>query len=485
MASKAVNVLRSELEVITGQIKEMQQEHDGQEFPDDVLERWNRLNSTADDYRKKIELKMREERIEELTRDDSNIESGEFSFNTDPVNKIRDPFDLSTIDRSDLEKELKGYKERSKVVIERSEFPHAPRMREQFQGHLERLVSEEDGENAVISRHMLITGRPAYKRAFGKHLLGQMMTGEEMDALRSADVLRALSLTGSAGGFAVPFELDPTIIPTSNLAVNPFRAVARIEQVTVDEWRGVSAGAITAAYAAEATAASDNAPTLAQPTISTEKAQAFVPYSIEVGMDWNGLQAEMGRLLADAKDELEATKFATGSGTNEPQGVLTGATTVYTASGTASFAVADLYGLEAALPPRFRPNASLVMNRAIAQRIRQFDTAGGANIWIDNLRLGLDNQVPTPGRYGSAVLGYSSFESSAMASALTTGNLIAVLGDFRYYVIVDRIGLTIETIPHLFDVTNNRPTGQRGLYAYWRNGAGVVSAAAFRVLKTG
>ena len=49
---------------------------------------------------------------------------------------------------------------------------------------------------------------------------------------------------------------------------------------------------------------------------------------------------------------------------------------------------------------------------------------------------------------------------------------------------MDRIGLSVEVIPHLVG-TNHRPTGQRGLYAYWRNGAGVLSANAFRVLVTG
>jgi predicted phage gp36 major capsid-like protein len=43
--------------------------------------------------------------------------------------------------------------------------------------------------------------------------------------------------------------------------------------------------------------------------------------------------------------------------------------------------------------------------------------------------------------------------------------------------------MTVEVIPHLFDTTNNMPTGQRGLYAYWRNGAGVIAANAFRTLK--
>jgi HK97 family phage major capsid protein len=65
----------------------------------------------------------------------------------------------------------------------------------------------------------------------------------------------------------------------------------------------------------------------------------------------------------------------------------------------------------------------------------------------------------------------------------TTGSLDAILGDFRYFLIADRIGMTIENIPHLFGAANRFPTGQRGLYCYWRNGSKVLDANAFRVLK--
>jgi HK97 family phage major capsid protein len=56
-----------------------------------------------------------------------------------------------------------------------------------------------------------------------------------------------------------------------------------------------------------------------------------------------------------------------------------------------------------------------------------------------------------------------------------------VFGDFSRYLIVDRVGLTVDFIPHLFGASQ-RPTGQRGLYCYWRNGAKVLDANAFRAL---
>jgi HK97 family phage major capsid protein len=70
-----------------------------------------------------------------------------------------------------------------------------------------------------------------------------------------------------------------------------------------------------------------------------------------------------------------------------------------------------------------------------------------------------------------------------MATATSTGTKIGIVGDFSSgYKIVDRIGGSVELIPHLFGAAS-RPTGQRGLYYYWRVGAGVVAQNAFRYLE--
>ena len=56
-----------------------------------------------------------------------------------------------------------------------------------------------------------------------------------------------------------------------------------------------------------------------------------------------------------------------------------------------------------------------------------------------------------------------------------SGSTVATLGDFSYFAIVDRVGLNIEFIPHLFGGSNRYPTGQRGLYMYWRTSSQVLS----------
>ena len=44
-----------------------------------------------------------------------------------------------------------------------------------------------------------------------------------------------------------------------------------------------------------------------------------------------------------------------------------------------------------------------------------------------------------------------------------------------------RPGMNVEFVPHLFTTGSNRPSGQRGLYAWWRVGADSVNDLAFRL----
>lgn len=457
---------------VRSRITELNVEYIGLPFPDEAREEFARLQEQDTEIEaRSTELRARQSYIERMAQSGRTE-----SVSDDSIRSVRatrreeDIYDLSTIpqsfsDRSAGVREMRG---RAMRATELANFPHQRAVRSDVQAHIERLLANDD-DRGSIARRILTTGNPTYQRAFVKTLQGAPLTSEEA---------RAMSLTGASGGFAVPFQLDPTIIPTSNGTVNPFRQIARVVQTTTDEWRGISSGAIAAAYEAEATETTDNSPTLANPAISTEKAQAFIPFSIEIGMDWGSLQAEMSGLLQDAKDDLEAAKFSAGSGVNEPFGFITGATNVVNAATGQTFAVPNLYALEEALPPRYRARASFVGNRAIYNRTRQFDTQGGASLWI-TLGQGLPNSAT--GALGQALLGYPTYEASAMEATPATGNKFLTLGDFSRFVIVDRIGLDIELIPHLFGV-NRRPTGQRGLYAYWRNGSKVVDANAFRTL---
>jgi HK97 family phage major capsid protein len=177
----------------------------------------------------------------------------------------------------------------------------------------------------------------------------------------------------------------------------------------------------------------------------------------------------MAMAFADAKNRLESSKFLTGLGhaSNQPQGLIAagGATAVIvTTATTAVFAVADLYSLEIALSPRYRANASIVGNRAAYQKVRQFDT---------QRREPLGSAPGARTRRSCSATRRTS--GRTRRGPTTSGSTILTIGDFNYFAIVDRAGASVEFIPHLFGGSNRFPTGQRGLYYWWRTSSQVLS----------
>lgn len=378
--------------------------------------------------------------------------------------KYKNPWDTSEMRGFGTQNELRS---RACDAIERMPFA-SDKVREVATNLVER-----DGGRRMADM-VLGTTSPEYTNVFTKLVRskGQLagLTGPEINAYE-----RAMSLTDTAGGFMVPFQLDPSVILTANGSVNQVRQIARVVTATGDVWNGISSAGVTGSWDAEAAQVSDDAPTLAQPSIPVVKAQVFVPVSHEVLADASGLANEVANMIAFEKDRLESVAFVTGSGSGEPTGIitaLTGGSSVVGSATTDTFAVGDVYALDSALPARFAANGSWLAHRAIYNLMRRFDTNGGAALW------GYLNEARK-----SELLGRPDYVAEAMDNSITalSDNLVLLFGDFQNYVIADRIGTTISYIPHLFGA-NGRPTGQSGWHAYFRVGADSVNDAAFRLL---
>jgi HK97 family phage major capsid protein len=470
--------LRTREAEIGTRLREIDQAADGERFTDSQTDEWNSLNTELEELRVHMaELEARQTRLGELVRNGS-VETEQRNF-ARGVKKSRvpdDPSDLTAYRQmtSSIDEYNAALKEGALKIVENMVPANPEADREGSQARIDKLVRYTDSTNdPALSKRIIATSGATYQRAFGKKMAGEYCSPDEE---------RALSLTAGAGGMAVPYTLDPTVIVVNAGAINPIRQIADVITITGSVWNGISSTGITAAYAAEATEASDNAPTLVQPTATVAKAQAFVPMSIEISEDWSAIQSELAMLLGDAKDVLENVQFMSGLGSAAPQGLIAvgGATAAITTATTAVFAVADLYSLEVALSPRFRNNGrcSFVGSKAAFSKVRQFDTSGGASLWTQ-LRFGDPADL----------MGYPAFNWSAYSSGVTTsGSTILTFGDFSKFKIIDRVGMNVEVIPHLFATANNRPSGQRGLYAYWRNTSvvttpGLQANSAFVSLK--
>jgi hypothetical protein len=200
----------------------------------------------------------------------------------------------------------------------------------------------------AVARQMLITGSPEYLSAFESYL-----TDPGGFSSRAA-----LSLTPANGGYLVPFTLDPTIILTNNGSANPYRQFATIKTTATNDWNGVTSAGVSAEWTAEGIEAADASPTVGQLKITPQKADAYLFGSYEVIGD-SDIAQQLPELLADAKDRLEESAFAVGTGSGQPFGIMGRGTTLAAATGTAASGptAASAYSLMGGLAARWRGSA--------------------------------------------------------------------------------------------------------------------------------
>lgn len=475
--AKTLEELRARLDEISERMQELGggEEAETRSLDDEAQTEFDALDTEFTETERAIEqIEKRAERLRTLAGRAGSTERGS---DRSPAfhKKAEDIYDVEEI-RSlsyggeDFQRKLRDNAMRA---IEAAKFGvrDDAEAREQAELTLDEAIDNSDG---TLEKRYLLTGSPVYERAFTKVLRygsDALCTPEERAALVRSQLLG----TDSSGGYAVPFQLDPTVMLTNAGATNPIRNLARVERIVGKQWQGVTSAGVTVTRGSETTTVGDNSFSLGQPTVSTNRVQGFVPFTIEIDLAWNALRSEITRVLVDAKAR-EEDSFITGDGTGtNPEGILTGASTTVTAGGTASFAASDVYALHAAIPPRFEDRATFLAHKGIYNKVRQFDTSGGAQLWA-HIGDGRPN----------GLMGYPAAYASAMPSTLTTGNKIMVLGDFSNFLIVDRVGMTVELVPHLFDSSNgNRPSGQRGVYAIWMNNSKTLIPGAFRTLVTG
>jgi len=447
-------------------------EFSGATLPEEEQREWTTLNDEYQQHEDAIRAaEERQEQLRALAGEERNVDRPA----RDTRGTRRRPeniYDLNEVRNSarSMDELHQVYRDNAMRAIEVAKFPGV-RDRAAAQAQAEYLLNNVDGKDAALARRMLATGSPVYERAFGKAVTSLNVNGlssEERAAL-------AMGTGGGAdGGFAVPFQLDPTVILTNDGRIDPLRSISRVVQITGKEWQGITSAGVTVSRSAEAAEVGVNEPTLAQPTVKAERVTGFVRYSMEVDQDWAQMRTEVTSILADAKAEEEAGSFLNGNGTppaaNGLIETLAAGSDVNVAT-TGAFVVGDLYELEQSLPPRFRGRGRFMGNKAIYNAVRQFGTTDGHALWE---RIG-NGQPPE-------LLGYPAHEASEMLATHAAGERFLVFGDFSQFLIVDRLGMNVELVPHLFATANNRPTGQRGLLAVWRNNSKILVDNAFRVL---
>ena len=401
------------------------------------------------------------------------------------------PYDLAEYRKLTNSEEQYGQalRDGAMMVTDRLSFAHPKVRQDVAREGVERLVRSNairtpDGisQGEKFARQLLIQDNPVYARAIGKYMangLNANFSPEERGAL-------AMGVT-TTGGFLVNAAFDPTIIPAGAwTSINAVRATSRVEQIVgTNVWHGLTATAVVATRDTEAAVTTEQAPTLAQPSIQPTKVQGQITFSIETGEDRPDLDTELAVLIQEALDTEEESSFTVGVGdaigtATNPTGVLaigatSGAFTRQQTAADGTFAVGDLDVTYAALSLRHRARSMWLMGRYTLGIIQAMETTGGRLFGSQAGYPAVGQQLPSArsGDTGLRLLGSPVFEApSGPTSVDGAHKTICALYDPAMFCIVDRVGTSVEYIPFIFGAAQgNLVTGQRGLYFHKRSSA--------------
>lgn len=378
---------------------------------------------------------------------------------------------------------LQAYRDGAMFAVEQATFPHPMSVPAREQAHLQGLLDFADAPsphnpNRELAQRILATGTPAYLRMFTKYIQGRPLTDADLRAAAPLTVQ-----TDATGGYAVPFFFDPTLLHVGAWTItNPFRRACTVKTIVgTDTYNGATIAAFTVARAGEAVPATEGAGAVGQISAIVGKVHGQGTISMELLQDRPDITSELASLIAEAKDSEEENVFAVGVGAAlgagfTPIGVLaagatTGAYTKLDTGTSVTLAAADADLVEAALPIRHRPNAGWFMSRAAIRQWQALETSTGKLFGGQYYANTGNPAVDAGGNTGLRLIGYPIWEVPSGLNGLAAQTVVSALINPASFYIIERAGMSVEVVPHVFDATTGYVTGQRAIYAWWRNTA--------------
>lgn len=255
--------------------------------------------------------------------------------------------------------------------------------------------------------------------------------------------------TGSAGGFALPEQIEQQIARLS-VDISPIRQLATVRTVGTPDYKELfDVNGAAFEWVGEAGARSQtNTPDLAEVTPTFGMASAR-PQASEESLDDLFFDVE-NWLIASAAEAIaqgEGAAFVAGSGTNRPTGFLSGPAPLATADGARAFGTLQyvasgqaaampasldvLHDLVYSLRARYRANAVWMASKITLSSLRKYKSTDGQYLWQPAVVAGQPD----------AFMGYRVVEAEDMP-VVAANSFPLAFGDFREgYLIADRVGM--------------------------------------------
>ena len=310
------------------------------------------------------------------------------------------------------------------------------------------------------------TGRASneYKSAFWKQVRAK-------DGIPT-EIRNALSEgTDTEGGYLVPDEFENTLVQALS-AENIVRSHAHVFTTTSGSHKiPVVTTKGTAAWVDEGGAITESDDVFGQQLIGAHKVATLIKVSEELLNDSAfDLEAYFTTEFARRIGNAEEDAFLNGDGSGKPTGIFdetSGAKTGITTATATAITADEIIDLFYCLDGAYRRNAIWVVNDSTIKAIRKLKDGNGQYLWQPALHEGTFDTL----------LGKRIF-TSPYVPEIASGKKTVAFGDFSFYWIGDRQGITFRRLNERF-----AETGQVGFLASKRLDGKLVLPEAIKVLQ--
>ena len=270
------------------------------------------------------------------------------------------------------------------------------------------------------------------KGAFEKYLRNGMGSLNSSERSMMGELRGQTTSPDSAGGFLVPQEFSNELDVATLFTGEVERLAKKLNTAggALLDYPTINDTATDAALTSEAAAVGVQDMTFANAQLSAYNYASQVKVSMQLlqdnAFDLNAFLAEaMGERIARATNGA----FTTGTGSSQPQGIITGASLGNTAASATAIVADDILDLVHSIDPSYRnkPTFGLMAHDNVIAAIRALGI-GSSNdfpIFIPSMEAGQPDKL----------FGFNLYYNNDMESSIATGNKTLLAADFSKFVV--------------------------------------------------
>lgn len=338
--------------------------------------------------------------------------------------------------------------------------------------HIEKVERREGGEK---------DGGQAkeYREAFRQWFRfgGGALSAEERELLKPhmSSEQRAQSTTNTAGGYLIA----PEYMAELERSIKDFSGIMQVARMVNTStganmpWPTSDATARKAAIVAENTQSTPTDFVIGQKALDAYMYRDMAAASLELIQD---SAFDIGQFIAEQFGESFGRglnyDMTIGTGSSQPNGVVTASTLGHTATSATAFTRAEMVEHLHKVDPGYRKSRSCgwMFSDTILGKIKQLALGSGdaSPLWQVSMRDGEPDRIE----------GYPYWINQDMSTALTTGQKIMLFGDFSKYIIRKVLGMSLRRLEERFI-----DYGQIGFIAFGRYDGELINTAAVKHFK--